>query len=277
MANGCRVEDGFLTKVGLPRNPLALLQLAEYLRAFLFGRLGWSPFNALLIISGAFGVFNKGRVIEAGGYRTDNVGEDMELVVRLHRLQVKAGRKYRIVFVPDPICWTEVPEDFRTLESQRIRWQRGLGQSLALNMALAFDPRAGIAGRVAFPFMFFFEWLGPVVEIGGYFLMFGCWLLGLLSPEALGIFLFVSVGMGIVLSVAALLLEELSYHLYPRFRDLAILLLVVVLENFGYRQLISWWRLMALLQMLRGARAGWGEMRRSGAWGTETLPEPSRR
>jgi hypothetical protein len=136
-----------------------------------------------------------------------------------------------------------------------LRWQRGLGESLIYNLPLAFDRRSGIAGRVAFPFLFFFEWLGPAVEIGGYAFMAGCWVFGVLSKDALLLFLFVSVGMGIVLSVAALLLEEISYHLYPRFRDLLVLLLVVVLENLGYRQLMSWWRFVALLQMARGARA----------------------
>jgi cellulose synthase/poly-beta-1,6-N-acetylglucosamine synthase-like glycosyltransferase len=193
------------------------------------------------------------------------------LVARLHRVHVAKKRPYRIVFVPDPICWTEVPENFRALRSQRIRWQRGLGESLMYNLPLAFDPKSGIAGRVAFPFLFFFEFLGPLVEIGGYGFMAGCWIFGVLSKDALLLFLFVSVGMGIVLSVAALLLEEISYHLYPRFRDLMLLLLVVVLENLGYRQLMSWWRFVALIQMALGARAAWGEMRRSGAWtvGTE--------
>lgn len=115
LANGCTIVDGFVEKVGLPRNPLALLQVVEYLRSFLFGRLGWSPFNALMVISGAFGVFRKDVVLDAGGYRTDTVGEDMELVMRLHRHCRAAGRRYRIVFIADPICWTEAPEDRKSV------------------------------------------------------------------------------------------------------------------------------------------------------------------
>ncbi|MDB5097188.1 MAG: glycosyl transferase [Cyanobacteria bacterium RYN_339] len=266
VANGCRVVDGFMTHVGLPWKPLALFQIAEYLRAFLFGRLGWSPLNALLIISGAFGVFNKERVIEAGGYRPGTVGEDMELVVRLHRLLREAGKPYRITFVPDPICWTEVPEDLKTLKSQRVRWQRGLGQSLALNISLMFDRKSGAVGWLAFPFMVIFEWLGPVVEVAGYFFMLACWLLGLISTDAFKLFLLASVGMGVVLSMMALVLEEMSFHLYSRFSDLAMMFLAVILENFGYRQLISYWRTVALVKMLLGGKAEWGPMERSGSW-----------
>jgi len=130
VANGCEVKNGFLTKVGLPTNILALFQIVEYLRAFLFGRLGWSPINAMLIISGAFGLFHKDTVIGIGGYRHDTISEDMELVVRLHRHMRLAGKPYRITFAPDPICWTEAPEDLTTLKNQRIRWQHGLCESL---------------------------------------------------------------------------------------------------------------------------------------------------
>ena len=145
------------SRAGLPRNPLAIIQVVEYLRAFLFGRLGWSPMNAVLCISGAFGLFHKETVIAAGGFRTDTVGEDMELVMRLHRFLRHQGKPYRIVFVPDPVCWTEAPESRRVLRSQRIRWQRGLAESLSLNRELLFSKKGGVLGWVAFPFAVLFE------------------------------------------------------------------------------------------------------------------------
>ena len=123
IANGCTVRQGFLEKVGLPRNFLALVQVVEYLRAFLFGRMGWSPINGLLIISGAFGLFHKETLVEAGGYNPKAVGEDMELVLRLHRLMKAKQKPYRITFVPDPVCWTDAPENLRDLKGQRVRWQ----------------------------------------------------------------------------------------------------------------------------------------------------------
>jgi cellulose synthase/poly-beta-1,6-N-acetylglucosamine synthase-like glycosyltransferase len=157
IANGCEVVNGWLVRTGLPRRPLALLQVVEYCRAFLFGRLGWNPVNGLLVISGAFGVFHKETVIEAGGYRRNTIGEDMELVVRLHRTLSQERRKYRIVFAPQPVCWTEAPENVATLRSQRIRWQRGLCESLWLNRGLLCSRHGGAAGWLAFPFALLFE------------------------------------------------------------------------------------------------------------------------
>ena len=264
VANGCEVADGSLTKVGLPTNVWALFQVVEYLRAFLFGRLGWSRLNAMLIVSGAFGLFKTEVVIAAGGYRSNTIGEDMELVVRIHRLLRKAGTPYRIEFVPKPVCWTEVPEDFKTLKNQRIRWQRGLSESLSSNWGLMLNRRGGPPGWIAFPFMVLFEWLGPLVELAGYFFMLFGYAFGLISWEAFAVFLFMAIGLGILLSVSALLLEEMSFHMYPKFRHLAVLLLVVVAENFGYRQINTWWRLVGLYRWAAQQESAWGEMKRKG-------------
>jgi cellulose synthase/poly-beta-1,6-N-acetylglucosamine synthase-like glycosyltransferase len=272
IVNGSTVRDGFVEKIGLPGSLLALFQIVEYLRAFLFGRLGWSPMNALLIISGAFGLFRKEVVVAAGGYRTDTVGEDMELVVRLHRVLRRAGKPYRIVFVPDPICWTEAPEDLRTLARQRIRWQRGLGESLTMNLGLMTQRRAGIVGRFAFPFNLLFELFGPLLEVAGYLFLIIAALNGWISPEVALVFLFAAVGLGIMLSTSALLLEELSFHVYPGFRSTLLLFTVAILENFGYRQLNSVWRLVGLLRWLTGREAKWGEMRRGAQWSRPRTP-----
>ncbi|MEC9482515.1 MAG: glycosyltransferase family 2 protein, partial [Halomonas sp.] len=237
IANGSQVRGGFLVKAGLPYNLLARFQIVEYLRAFLFGRLGWSPMNAVLIISGAFGLFDRERVMDVGGYRTDTVGEDMELVVRLHRYHRQRRMPYRIRYLPDPICWTEAPEDLGTLGRQRSRWQRGLAESLSRHARLALNPRGGPPGHLAWPFMTLFEWLGPLVELVGYAFMIGGFLLGQVSYTALVVFLLVAIGMGILLSVNGLLLETLSFRVYTRRRDILVLFVMAILENFGYRQL----------------------------------------
>lgn len=263
--NGCEISGGFLTKVGLPRSPLALVQVVEYLRAFLFGRMGWSPLNAMLVISGAFGLFDKEAVVAVGGYRTDTLSEDMELVVRLHRQQRLQRRRYRITFVPDPICWTEVPEDLKTLRDQRVRWQRGLSESLATNLELLFNPKGGAVGWLAFPFTVMFEWLSPLVHVAAYFLMTGLFLLGYVSIQAMTAFLVVEIGFGIVLSVCALFLEEISFHVYPRAKHVGILFLAALAENFGYRQLHSVWKLIGLYRWAIGFKAEWGEQKRKGS------------
>lgn len=271
--NGCTVKNGMLSKVGLPDRLLPGFQLVEYLRAFLFGRMGWSPVNALLIISGAFGVFYKERVIAIGGYRLDTVGEDMDLVIRLHRNLREEGRDYRIVFVPDPVCWTEAPSDLASLGAQRIRWQRGLAESLWSNLRLMFSRRGGIAGWIAFPFMLLFEFLGPVIEVTGYVSMIVLAVLGLVPLETALIFLAAAVGMGILLSVNAMLLEEISFRLYARPAQQVKLFALAVLENFGYRQMNSWWRFVGTLRWLFGKhkRHNWGRIKRDGSW--QQVPE----
>lgn len=266
VANGCEVTNGFLTKVGMPTNLLALFQIVEYLRAFLFGRLGWSPINAMLIISGAFGLFHKNTVVEVGGYRHDTIGEDMELVVRLHRHLRLKGKPYRITFTPDPVCWTEAPEDLTTLKNQRIRWQRGLCESLTHNLGLLYHPKGGTAGWMAFPFMIVFEWLGPVIEVFGYVFVCAGFVAGYVSVHTWLSLLIAAISLGLLLSVSAILLEEMSFHVYPKPRHVLLLLLGAVLENFGYRQLNSLWKVIGLYRWAAGKKASWGTMTRTGAW-----------
>jgi cellulose synthase/poly-beta-1,6-N-acetylglucosamine synthase-like glycosyltransferase len=264
--NGCESKFGFMTQPGLPRSFLALFQIVEYLRAFLFGRLGWSPLNALLIISGAFGVFHKETVVSVGGYRTDTVGEDMELVVRLHRILRTRKNPYRITYIPDPICWTEAPEDLRTLGRQRIRWQRGLAESLFMNLSLLLNPKTGTVGLLAFPFQLVFEFLGPVIEVFGMMILIIGFSLGYISFDVFAVLLIATIGMGILLSFTALMLEEASFHIYQRPRHLLILIAIVFIENLGFRQLNSVWRIVGLAQWLFKTEQKWGEMKRVGQW-----------
>jgi cellulose synthase/poly-beta-1,6-N-acetylglucosamine synthase-like glycosyltransferase len=266
IANGCDVVNGWLVRTGLPSHPLALLQVVEYCRAFLFGRLGWNPINGLLVISGAFGVFHKETVIEAGGYRRNTVGEDMELVVRLHRILSEQKRPYRIVFAPQPVCWTEAPEDVITLKSQRIRWQRGLCESLWLNRALLCSGRGGAAGWLAFPFALIFECLSPVVEFLGWAFFGGGYFSGLVDWHFAVAFIVVNIGFGTLLSVSSLLLDEMANHTYPRQKQIFVLLVTAIAENLGYRQVTAYWRLVGTAQWLAGTRARWGDMTRKAGW-----------
>ncbi len=264
--NGCIVRGGVMEQVRLPRNPLALVQVVEYLRAFLGGRIGWSAINGMLIVSGAFGVFHRDTVVAAGGFRADVIGEDMELIVRLHRKLSKRGVRYRIAFIPDPVCWTDAPEDLGTLGRQRKRWHRGLAESLWANRKLCFAKNSGAAGWVAFPFFVLFELLSPVVEVGGLLVMGLAFALGMMSGTSFLAFIAAAFALGVMLSTTALLLEELSFHTYPKTRHLLVLFLVSILENFGYRQVISVWKLQALYGWLTGQRIEWGVMRRKADW-----------
>jgi len=263
IANGCTVRRGFLEKVGLPSSFLALVQVVEYLRAFLFGRMGWSPINGLLIISGAFGVFHKETLIEVGGFNPEAVGEDMELVLRLHRKLKAKGRPYRICYVPDPVCWTDAPESLRDLKSQRVRWQHGLGQSFVLNRSLLVNPRGGAVTWLAIPFYIVFELLGPIIEVAGFAFMILCAYMGWLAfPEAM-IFLGLAICLGVVLSTSAIMLEELSFHMYPKLSQLLALYGMAIIENFGFRQLTAFWRLQGLLRWVFRREHKWETITRS--------------
>jgi cellulose synthase/poly-beta-1,6-N-acetylglucosamine synthase-like glycosyltransferase len=263
IVNGCVVRSGIVEEVGLPRSYLARVQVLEYLRSFLSGRMGWDAMDATLIISGAFGMFQRGVVSEAGGYATDTVGEDMELVVRLHRFCREQGRPYRVAFVPDPVAWTECPESLRVLGRQRDRWQRGLVESLFRHRAMLLNPRYGVVGLVAFPYFFFLEVFGPIIEGLGYLTFIAAVLLGRASTPYVLAFLAVAFAFGIALSFAAVALEELSFRRYPRVGDLLRLLGVAITESVGYRQLSTYWRLRGMWSKLRGATA-WGAMDRKG-------------
>jgi cellulose synthase/poly-beta-1,6-N-acetylglucosamine synthase-like glycosyltransferase len=263
IANGCVVDHGRVVEVRLPRSRLATVQVVEYLRAFLIGRVGWSRMNSLLIISGAFGLFRRSVVEAVGGWWTSTVGEDMELVVRIHRYLRERGEDYRIAFVPDPVCWTEAPEDFRTLGRQRRRWQRGLAETAWRHKRVFANPRYGVLGVLAFPYFVVFELLGPVIEIVGPVLTIVFWATGRLSTLFLVTLLVVSVLLGTLLSVAALALEEFSFRRHPRTSEVARLVAYAVVENFGYRQLNDVWRGLAFLDLARRRKA-WGAQRRRG-------------
>jgi cellulose synthase/poly-beta-1,6-N-acetylglucosamine synthase-like glycosyltransferase len=263
IANGSTIDHGRVTRVRLPRNPLAVLQVIEYFRAFLIGRVGWTRLNALLIISGAFGLFQRAAVEEVGGFATDTVGEDMELVVRLHRHFRALGVPYRIEFVPDPVCWTEVPEDLRTLSRQRRRWHRGLGQTLWRHRRGIGNPRYGAFGLIALPYFVLFEFLGPVVETFGTALTIVAFLVGDVPLASFVGFLVIAFLVAIVLSIAALALEEFNFRRHQRTRDVAAMVLYTVVENLGYRQLNDLWRVLALVDLARRT-TGWGVQRRRG-------------
>ncbi|MBK7689062.1 MAG: glycosyltransferase [Elusimicrobia bacterium] len=263
IANGCVFKGGVLTDVRMPDRWLARFQVLEYLRAFLTGRMGWDAMSALLIISGAFGLFRRSVVIEAGGFARDTVGEDMELIVRLHRFCREKKRPYRITFVPDPVAWTECPERLSGLARQRDRWQRGLVDSLLRHIRMLGNPGYGAPGLIAFPYYFFLEMLGPVVELFGYVAFVAALIGGRVSAAYVAAFALLAFGFGMALSIAAVSLEEQSFHRFRRTRDYMHLFVLAFLENFGYRQLVTYWRLHGLLTSLFRVK-GWGAMKRLG-------------
>lgn len=263
IANGCTIDSGRVTHVRLPSNFLALVQIMEYLRAFLMARLALGQMQALTVISGAFGLFSRQRVVEVGGYSHATVGEDMELVIKLHRHMRDLGLPYRIEFIAEPVCWTECPEDLGVLSRQRSRWQRGALECFAKHKDMCFNPQYGRIGFVGFGQILLVDVLGPVIEVLGYVLIPLLWALKLLALPWLLAFLAATFTFGILISSLTLILEELQLRRFPRAHELAVLAVIAVIENLGYRQLSNIWRLKGWWQFIRREQ-GWGAMTRKG-------------
>ena len=263
VANSCTVKDGRVADARVPRRFLPGIQVVEYLRAFLFGRLGWNRLGGSLVISGAFGLFRKEYLLAIGGYRLESIVEDMDLVIRLHRYLRRQKIAYEISFIPDPVAWTEVPESGRILGRQRERWHRGLIAAVWEYRGMLFNPRYGRVGLVAVPFFALGEMLAPLIEVLGYVVTIVGLAYGVINVSFALLFLLVAWGYGMLLSLWAVALEEASFRRYRRVGDLARLLLFATLEAFGYRQRTVWWRLKAFVTVWR-RRQVWGEMTRKG-------------
>ena len=267
--NGCRVDHGHLDSIALPREFLGRLQTLEYLRSFMAGRTGWAQLKSLMIISGAFGLFRKQEVVDAEGYltgkgkyRKDTVAEDMELVVRVSRSLRDAGRPFAVQYGYSANCWTEVPTNLKILTNQRDRWQRGLIDTMFFHFRMLANPRYGMVGMVGFPYFFFFELMGPWIEVQGLLFLITGLALGTLPLSIFAIVFAATVPLGIAISLASLLLAE--YHQrYFGPADRTRLLVLAFLENFGYRQYASVLRLRGYISALR-RKTGWGTMVRAG-------------
>src|SRR5258705_1938951 len=243
VVNGSEVKFGRVVKTAVPPSLLAGVQVVEYLRAFLFGRLGWNRLGGNIIISGVLGLFQREAVVDAGGYLHDTVGEDMELVLRLKRLSYEHGGPGRIAFVPDPVAWTEVPESAKSLGRQRDRWHRGLADVLWRHRRMMLNPRYGITGLFVYPYYAFVELLAPVIEAAGIIGLALGLLFGIVDWNFAGLFYLTAYGLGTALTAFTLILEDLSFHRYDSFRDRVLLFWWALLENLGYRQLTVYLRL----------------------------------
>lgn len=246
---------------------MAAFQVVEYLRAFLFGRYAWTRLNALPLISGAFGLFKKEAVFQINGYSSDKtikstVGEDMDLVIRLHKYYLEKKLNYQIIFVPDPLSWTQVPEDYNTLKNQRSRWHRGLMETFKQNKTMVFNKKYGRIGLLALPYYLFFEMFAPIIEVSGYILLPYFYMTGQIDTRIFIIFFIVAVILGVFVSMLAVFLELLTFNRYKNIKDLAKLLVFSILENFGYRQLTMLFRIRGIWQYIR-KNEHWGEMKRS--------------
>lgn len=277
VANSCHIENGRLISTQVPGQFFPRIQVLEYFRAFLMGRMAWAKMDGLLLISGALGLFDKRIMMEAGGYNHKTVGEDMEVVVRMRRYMMDRDLPYTVKYIPDPLCWTEAPVDAKILGRQRNRWTRGTIETLLIHRSMFFNPKYGLTGTLSYPYWFFFEWMAPIVEVLGmaFFVVMA------IFGYANWYFAFVMLGLiyayAVMLSFTAILYEEWSFRQYPTWKDLFKLLGTAFIEPIMYhpRQLL--WAIRGNIDWSRGKNT-WGEMVRTGLSSgapTGTTPKPT--
>ena len=264
VANSCDIMGGKLITPRIPESLLPRFQILEYIRAFFMGRMAWSRLNGLLLISGAFGVFDRKIALSAGGYNPKTVGEDMELVVRMRRYMEDNKRKYRVGFIPDSLCWTEVPETKKILASQRNRWTRGTIETLLLHRKMFFNPRYRITGMLSYPYWFFFEWLAPILEFVGLVYFAFLWMFADIYWLFFFLLLLAVYLFAVMFTTFSLLIEELNYNEYPKSKDMIKLVLTAILEPITFHPFIVWAAIKGNWAKLTGKKLKWGQMQRKG-------------
>jgi biofilm PGA synthesis N-glycosyltransferase PgaC len=263
IANSCEISDGHIQKINLPKKFLPRAQVMEYTRAFLMGRMAWSELDGLLLISGALGMFDREIVISAGGYSIKTVGEDMEMVVRIRRYMVDNKLDYDVVYIPDPLCWTEVPSTVKVLARQRSRWTRGTMETLYAHRSLFFNRKYGKLGMLGYPYWLFFEFLAPIIEFLGIL-----WFIFLVITDRLNWpFFLLLLGFvyffAVSLSIYAVLFEEITYHKYEKRRDVLRLVGTAFMEPLFYHPMVMLMSIKGNIDKLLN-RNKWGTMERKG-------------
>ncbi|WP_207531662.1 glycosyltransferase family 2 protein [Desertivirga arenae] len=263
IVNDCVVKNGKILKINLPESFIPRMQTLEYIRAFLLGRMAWSRMNGLLLISGAFGAFDKEIVIKCGGYNHKTVGEDMELVVRMRRYMEERKEPYKVTYIPDPLCWTEAPNSFQILGRQRNRWTRGTIETLWFHRKMFFNPKYGFLGLVSYPYWFFFEFLAPIIEFVGFIALFFFAIFGLIDWVVfLSLFAFI-LSFGLLYSMFAIFIEVITYNQYNRTRDIFKLILTAIAEPFIFHPFVVWSAIKGNIDLVQ-KKNSWGEMTRQG-------------
>lgn len=265
IANSCIIKDGKLLEINFPKKLIERAQILEYLRAFLLGRMAWSRLNGLLVISGAFGLFDREIAIEVGGYDTNTVGEDMEIIVRMRRFMEEQKIKYKVAYIPDPLCWTEAPDNYRIFISQRNRWTRGTIETLRKHRKIGFNRKYGSFGLISYPYWLIYERLAPVIEVLGILYFSILLLLGELRWDYALALIILAYLFTVMFSLVAVFSEEFTYHQYKKKGIGLKLVLIIFLEPFVLHPFILYAAIQGNIDYyFNGNNKKWGEMTRKG-------------
>jgi len=264
IANSCIIKDGKLLDVNLPTNMLVRGQILEYLRAFLLGRMAWSKLNGLLVISGAFGLFDKKIAIEVGGYDTKTVGEDMEIIVRMRRHMEEQKIKYKVAYIPDPLCWTEAPDNYKIFISQRNRWTRGTIETLKKHKKIGFNPKYKSLGIISYPYWLIYERLAPIIEVTGVLYFIFLIVNNAVKWDYAFAFLVLAYLFTVLFSIITIITEELTYHQYKKKGIGLQLITTAFLEPFINHPFILYANIKGNFDYYFNKDIKWGEMVRKG-------------
>ncbi|MFI0490256.1 glycosyltransferase [Flavobacterium sp.] len=264
ISNSSIIRHGKLLDVNFPKTWLEQGQILEYFRAFLLGRMAWSRLNGLLVISGAFGLFDKKLAIKVGGYDTNTVGEDMEIIVRMRRYLEDTKQKYKVAYIPDPLCWTEAPYNYKTLISQRNRWTRGTIETLKRHRKIGFNPKYKTLGLISYPYWFFFERMAPIIEVAG-ILYFGILMfLHEVRWDYAFAFILMAYLFSVLFSIVAIVSEELSFNQYKKKSTGLKLVIIALIEPIVNHPVILYSAIKGNLDYYFNKNKKWGEMVRKG-------------
>ena len=259
--NGATIENGRVTRYRMPKNLLASMQVLEYDRSFLASRILFDKFNGNIIISGAFGLFRKDLVIAAGGYDHDTMGEDMELVVKLHVFCRETGRPYRIRYAPDAICWTQAPERLGDLCKQRRRWHIGLFQSMMKHRNILANPKYGAVSFVSYFYFLFYELFSPYIEIFGILTTLLAFAVDLINVPFMLLFFGIYILYTAILSLTAFLTRVHTVDMKLYLSDMLKAMGLCVVEVSCLRFVMAWVRTTALIGYQK-KRRNWGKIQR---------------
>ena len=264
IANSCVIKQGKLLDVNLPEKMLEKGQILEYLRAFLLGRMAWSRLNGLLVISGAFGLFDKKIAIEVGGYDTNTVGEDMEIIVRMRRYMEEKKLKYKVAYIPDPLCWTEAPDNYKIFISQRNRWTRGTIETLRKHRKIGFNRKYSSMGTLSYPYWFLFERMAPIVEVLGVIYFSYLIFRNQVRWDYTIAFILLAYLFTVLFSITAIISEELTYHQYKKKGTGFKMIMIAFLEPFVIHPFILYAAIAGNKDYYFNKKKKWGAMTRKG-------------
>ena len=265
IANSCKIKDGRITEINYPKNMWAKFQVLEYIRAFTLGRMAWSRINGLLIISGAFGLFDCRLVRKVNGYDTSSVGEDFELVVRLRKYMHNVTKqKYKVAFIPEPLCWTEVPSKLKILKNQRNRWTRGSIDTILKHKDLFFNPKYGKMGLISFPYWVFFEWLAPIIETVGLLYFLFMIIFESVNMQVFSALLVFVISFSFFFSSFSIYYETYVFNRYKGAKFIVSVVITALAETIIYHPLNVFFALLGNFDFfIKRDKLGWGKMTRT--------------